>query len=199
MKRCHVAVTRGFITWLKSAVTAACFGVLGRQFGRRFLQETMANAAMMRFMNEVESKNYFQVHQFLKTNVVASNQGYLGVYPMNLAIENGDPDMVAILLAAGAPPDAKGNRIGVDKNAVELATAMKKKGKFEKEMDEILELLDSAAKDKKKLVERYELVQVKVKAMEKKDMQRSAWLLAFCLPALAAFWYYMVYIAPTIK
>ena len=152
---------------------------------------------MLRFMNELESKNYAQVQNMLKNGTVKCNQSYVGVFPLNMAIESGDPDMVAILLTAGAPPEAKGNR-NIDKDATQLATAMRddKKGKYRKEAAEILELLDSNAKDKKKLRERFEAVQLLVKKAEAKDLENTYMLLTFGVPVLAGIIYYLMYMAP---
>lgn len=153
----------------------------------------------MRFFYVVENKNYSDAQSMLRRNVCSPNMCYLGVYPLNVAVENGDVDMVSILLSAGADAKKKGTGPATEaaKTAEELATAMSKdkKCKLKDEAALILKLMS----DKEACKQRFEGVQVKIKKMDDLDKSRSIKLLSIMMPIVAAYAYYMIYIAPTIK
>lgn len=78
---------------------------------------------------------------------VDANLNYLGIYPVHLAVEQADVNMVALLLTAGADPLLKANGKNV-RNATQLAETMAAdpKCKHREEARLIMELImDPAA------------------------------------------------------
>ena len=120
------------------------------------------------FVTEVESGNLLSVQNLLLKGFDA-NTNYLGVFPLVLATEQGDADMAALLLTAGADPLLRGNGKNV-KNAGQLADSMATdpKCQLRAEAKLILELINDPAV----LKARFNKVQEKVQAQHKREMRR---------------------------
>ena len=149
----------------------------------------------MVFVSSVESKNISEVMHMVK-NGANVNANYLGVFPLNLAIELGDCDMAAVLLTAGADPllQPNGKRA---KNAVMMCEAMleDKKCKFRTEAAIVLELIN----DPEKLKERFEDLQERRRLQAAKDWQRvvNATKMFFFFILLAVIYYLVrTYVLP---
>ena len=65
----------------------------------------------MNLLSDIESKRHMTVLQKLHRREVDANTNYIGVYPLNLAVELCDPDAVAMLLHYGADPLRKPNPV----------------------------------------------------------------------------------------
>ena len=69
----------------------------------------MSMAYNLRFLTEIENGNIATVQKMVVGGSINVNQPYLSVFPLNLAIESGNIDMVAVLLTASADPLLKFN------------------------------------------------------------------------------------------
>jgi len=98
---------------------------------------------LMRFVTEVERRNLSTVQYMLKGGDVHANISYLGIYPLHLAVEQGDADMAAVLLKFGADV-TKGPNGANAKNAEDLARSMRDdpKSKYRQEAAAIVEMID---------------------------------------------------------
>ena len=141
-------------------------------------------AYAMRFLAEVESGNVMTVQHQLLSGYTHANVCYLGVYPLHLAIEQGDHDMAVLLLYAGAKTDLKPN--GKDKlTALELTTMMAKdkKHKHQEMAAKILPLM-SGDKAKEKLQKAFDGVTERIEAKRQRDIAMMQKLCKFAVPLL---------------
>ena len=65
----------------------------------------------MNLLSDIECKRHMTVLQKLHRGEVSANTNYIGVYPLNIAVELSDPDAVAMLLKYGADPLRKPNPV----------------------------------------------------------------------------------------
>ena len=65
----------------------------------------------MNLLSDIEAKRHMTVLQKLHRRDVDANTNYIGVYPLNLAVELVDPNAVALLLQYGADPLRKPNPV----------------------------------------------------------------------------------------
>ena len=150
----------------------------------------MAGAYMMRFMTAVDNRDISAVQQQLLAGYVKADSNYLGVFPLHLAIENGDVDMAAVLLTAGADVTLKANGKN-KKDALGLATAMRDdpKCKFRQEAAVIVEIIN----DKEALKRRFDDVQITIAKKNAKDIQQMktfCMVAAPCMAILALYFFY---------
>ena len=154
----------------------------------------MATPITLRFLNDIEKRNVYQVQLALKMGYVNPNLNYLGVFPLHLAIENGDVDITAVLLMAGADPLLK-SKPGVDTSkkitcGAELADAMAKEGsksEYRVEAAIIAEMIN----DPQKLKERYAMAMEKVKAVSDRENKYLMFLVVGGLTAFGfMFWHF---------
>lgn len=117
----------------------------------------------LQLVTDIERRRHHTVWQMLR-NGYSPNLNYMGVIPLNLAVENGDPDMVALLLKAGADINMKANK---STTARELAEQMRDdpKCQYRAEAAVCLEILD----DPQKLEARMETLMEKIKADHKAE------------------------------
>mmetsp|Transcript_2930 Transcript_2930/g.5723 ORF Transcript_2930/g.5723 Transcript_2930/m.5723 type:complete len:156 (+) Transcript_2930:48-515(+) len=129
----------------------------------------MATPGDLKFLYDVEKSKVFHVQRALRMGHANPNKNYLNVFPLNLAIEQGDVDMVAVLLKFGADPLLKSNPRNDRKitNGVELATAMAQNpdAKYRVEAAIILELMN----DPRKLDERFDAAQERVELEQQRE------------------------------
>lgn len=82
-------------------------------------------AHKLRFHTEVQAGNINSVQQLIVQGGFNPNDNYLGVFPMDHAVEGGNVDMFCMLLVAGGDPHRKGNGAN-RKSAFMLATELSK-------------------------------------------------------------------------
>ena len=153
----------------------------------------MASPIGLKFLNDIEKGSVYQVQMSLKRGYADPNKNYLNVFPLNLAIEQGDVDIAAVLLMAGADPLIKSNPKNTIKItcAAELADSMAKdpKEKFRVEAAIIAELIN----DPQKLKERYADAMEKVKREHAKEEKMLVRIMgAGVMVAGVVFWHYYV-------
>jgi len=143
---------------------------------------------MMRFMSEIEKGNANIVQQQLLSGNVKANQNWMGIYPLVMAVEQADIDIVVILLTAGADITLKPKDLGKQgRNALELATEMRDdpKGKFREKAAAIVKVLS----DQKACEKHFEELQERLEATRQRDKKRALIFITLVLPVLAAFLY----------
>mmetsp|Transcript_1454 Transcript_1454/g.3600 ORF Transcript_1454/g.3600 Transcript_1454/m.3600 type:complete len:156 (-) Transcript_1454:63-530(-) len=129
----------------------------------------MATPGGLKFLNDIQNRNVLQVQLAMRKGHANPNQNYLNVFPLNLAIEQGDVDMAAVLLKFGADPLLKSNPKNDKKitNGSELAESMARdpEGKYRAESAIIAELIN----DPKLLDARFDAVQDRVELEQQKE------------------------------
>lgn len=127
----------------------------------------------MRFLSDVQQSKVGSVQMLLRKGQVNPNMNYLGVYPLNLCLEQGDIDMAAVLLTAGADPLIKSDPLNrPDKkitNSMEFAEmiAKDKKHKYAMEAKVMLEMFNN----EEKLKQRFAAVQVRLEKELERDTE----------------------------
>ena len=136
----------------------------------------------LQLLSQVENNALAVVQHQLKSGAASANAHHLGVYPLNLAIEYGYVNMVAVLLMAGAETTNKQNG-AKHKDAMELATAMSKdkKCKLQKEAKIILEMMT----DKEVAKRRFHDAQEAITAQNAKDVRIMKLIMAAIVPMMA--------------
>ena len=137
----------------------------------------MSGAYVLNFFGAIENGNLSVVQSQLLSGNANANMNYLGVYPLTLAIEQGNVDMCALLLTAGADPKKKANT--AKHNAETLVQAMRDdpKHKFRIEANMISQLMS----DKEALKARFDEVQLKISKENNRDLKRAVALFALFL------------------
>lgn len=153
----------------------ALFHPLAQQYP--FPRGRQARAGMgsigMRFLSDVQQSKVGSVQMLLRKGQVNPNMNYLGVYPLNLCLEQGDIDMAAVLLTAGADPLIKSDPLNrPDKkitNSMEFAEmiAKDKKHKYAMEAKVMLEMFNN----EEKLKQRFAAVQVRLEKELERDTE----------------------------
>lgn len=125
-------------------------------------------AHRLRFHTEVEQGNVNSVQQLILQGVASANENYLGVFPLDLAVEKGDIDMAAMLLTAGADPTRKGNGKN-RKSAEELARELAKDKKDKR--CEAAKRIVKFIEDEKERKAHFDIVQDRIFAKNQADLQ----------------------------
>ena len=151
----------------------------------------MSMAYNLRFLTEIENGNIATVQKMVVGGSINVNQPYLSVFPLNLAIESGNIDMVAVLLTASADPLLKFNPKNEKHIKGEVFTAMKlaenmaadPQDKYRMEAAVMVELMN----DPKKLEQRFSAVQVRLGAERDRELQLVKRILVLSAAALLLF------------
>ena len=141
----------------------------------------------MTLVHAIEKRDVASARHIL--GYVDVNCNYLGVYPIRLAIENGDCDMVALLLTAGADVTSKPKGITKNKfndmDALGLAEYFRDdpKGQYRMEGAIIVELMNDPEKRKERMV----IVDERIQKANDKDLKRACLLLLAMIPFILFF------------
>jgi ankyrin repeat protein len=127
------------------------------------------------FVMAVESGNLARVQHILLQNAADVNGQYLGVLPLQLAVQQGDVDMAALLLTAGADPTVKPNQ-RKDTHGL-IADIIKEGPKTQKHWKEV-KLIKELIENPKKCKAHHEEAQKRVLAQNAKDLRRAKYAVA---------------------
>lgn len=124
----------------------------------------------MSFLSDVEGRKAGSVWEQIKDGSVDVNRSFVGVYPLTMAVEQGDVDTVAVLLTFGADPEMtlRGART---KTVTELCKQMAqdKKGKYRAEAAIMLEMI----KDKEACKRRFDSWRIPYEEQSARDHART--------------------------